>query len=459
MKQSVQVLLRCGLFISLIWSSIFAQTAIQDTTVLTIDHAQEIALQKNPQLQSAQKDVEKAHSQVLQARGNLMPSLNAYTNYNHNFELPVISVELPNLLDPTAPPVRRNLVMGSKENITAGVQAQIPLFLGLRINSGYHIAKEGETIASNQYTITKQQILLQVRQAFYNALFTQELISVAEEALRNAQQNLDQVQKRKDVGTASGFDLLRAKVQVANTRPQVIAAQHRFDQALTGLRTAIGLNKDMPITVTGKLNYEESSLADSSLKSLQAYAFKHRLELKDVHKQRQIQQKNLTIARAKYLPTLSASANLQHQMQQNNLDVTRKDFVRSISGGLTLSIPLFAGGSNYAGVQQARVNLRQVDDTEQQVKNMIAAQVESAYYSLIDAKQKIESQSQTIDQAEESVRLAELMYREGTTTQLDVLNAQLALQQARSNYSQYLLQYNVAQDQLHKAINDFGFQN
>jgi len=420
--------------------------------VLSLERAQEIALQKNPQLQSAQKDVKKARARVVQTRGNLMPSLNAYAQYNHNFELPVISIDIPGV-------GKQEIPMGTKENITAGVQAQMPLFMGFSIHSGYQIAKEGETISHNQLTITKQQIVLQVRQAYYNALFTKELIAVAQEALDNAQQNLNQVQKQKDVGSASGFDLLRAKVQVANTRPQVIAAQHRFDQTLTGLRTAIGLNKEMPMTVTGQLEYTTSSLADSSLKALQDYAYQHRLELKNVRQQRDIQEKNLTIARAKFMPTLSASANLQHQMQQENLDMSRKDFVRSISGGLSLSIPLFSGGSHYAGVQQAQVDLRQVDDTEQQVKNMVAAEVESAYYSLIDAKEKIESQSQTIDQAEESVRLAELMYREGTTTQLDVLNAQLALQQARSNYSQYLLQYNVAQDQLHKAINQFGFGN
>jgi len=444
--------LQFGILLSLIGTVSFAQTTVQDTMVLSLERAQEIALQKNPQLQSAQKDVKKARARVVQTRGNLMPSLNAYAQYNHNFELPVISIDIPGV-------GKQEIPMGTKENITAGVQAQMPLFMGFSIHSGYQIAKEGETISHNQLTITKQQIVLQVRQAYYNALFTKELIAVAQEALDNAQQNLNQVQKQKDVGSASGFDLLRAKVQVANTRPQVIAAQHRFDQTLTGLRTAIGLNKEMPMTVTGQLEYTTSSLADSSLKALQDYAYQHRLELKNVRQQRDIQEKNLTIARAKFMPTLSASANLQHQMQQENLDMSRKDFVRSISGGLSLSIPLFSGGSHYAGVQQAQVDLRQVDDTEQQVKNMVAAEVESAYYSLIDAKEKIESQSQTIDQAEESVRLAELMYREGTTTQLDVLNAQLALQQARSNYSQYLLQYNVAQDQLHKAINQFGFGN
>jgi len=176
-----------------------------------------------------------------------------------------------------------------------------------------------------------------------------------------------------------------------------------------------------------------------------------------MHLQRQIQTMGVHTAIASYLPKVSLSSNLQYQVQQDNLDLTRKDFIRSISAGVTLSVPLFTGGTNYGQVQQAKIELRKLDDQQQQLENRIAAEVESAYYSLLDAKEKIDSQNQTIQQAHESL-LAELNYREGTATQLDILNAQLALQQAQTNYSQYLLQYNVAGDQLKKAINQLTFE-
>ena len=438
----------------LLFPLVLAASPQGDTLTITLESAQQVALRENPQLQSAEKDIQKSESQITQARGNLLPTISAFTNYNHSFELPVITIEFPDPL--TGQTQKTELAMGTKENITSGLRLQQPLFMGGTIFSGYQIAQHGNTLSRNQAQITKQQILLQVRQAYYNALFTRDLIEVAQEALRAVQRNLDQVQKQNDVGTASGFDLLRAQVQVANTKPQLIAAQHRHQQALTGLRTAIGLTKDVPIRIDGALQHNPISQEEQSLESLQALALQQRLEMQNLRLQRQIQKENLDIARAKYMPTLAMSASLQHQMQEDEFDLNRQNFVRSISGGLTLSIPLFAGGTNYGGVQQAKVELRKVNDTEAQVRNMIAAEVESAYYSLVDAKEKLESQNKTIQQAEESLRLAELMYREGTTTQLDVINAQLALQQARSNYSQYLLQYNIAGDQLQKAINEFA---
>ncbi|MBD3273977.1 MAG: hypothetical protein GF372_01630 [Candidatus Marinimicrobia bacterium] len=422
----------------------YGQTA-QQTVVLTLDRAQKLALEQNPQIQSAEKDLRKAETQRAQARGRMLPSLNAFANYQHNFELPIFTIEFGGQT--------QNFRAGSPENVTSGFQLQQPLFLGGALWAGYGISSAATEVSANQAMLQKQNVVLQVRQAFYNTLFTRQLITVATEALENAQRNLDMVQKQADVGVASGFDLLRAKVAVANTRPQVIAAQHQHDQALTGLRTAIGLNSDTPIQVEGQLTYQATAWADTSVQRLQEIAFDRRLEVQNLEYQRSIQQRNLTIARANILPSVTASSQLQYQLQSEELVFGGDENFRSISGGLTLSIPLFSGGSNWAGIQEAKVALRQVDDTERQIQHGIAAEVESSYYALIQAQEQYTSQQQTVQQAQESLRLAELRYREGSSTQLDVLNAQLALQQAQTNESQYLLQYNAARDQLLKAMN------
>ncbi len=426
--------------------TLYSQTTARDTLVMTFRQSQEIALEKNPQLLSAEKDVEKAGARVMQSFGNLLPDVSAYTNYNHNFELPIFTIEFGGQ--------KQTFRAGRFENITSGFQIQQLLYTGGAIWSGFNVARRSRDLAENQEEITRQQVLLQVRQAFYNALYTKQLIAVAREAVNNVQRNLEQVQKQHDAGTASGFDLLRAKVNVANTRPQLIAAQHQHEQALTRLRTAIGLEKSIPITVRGSLDYTPSRYENISLSELQQTALQRRPEMQNVHLQRRIQSANVRAAMSNYLPTLNFTSNLQYQAQQDNLQLNKDDFIRSISAGVNLSIPLFTGGTNYGQIQQAKIDLRKIDDQEQQAENQIAAEVESAYYSLLDAREKIESQSQTIQQAQESLRLAELNYREGTATQLDILNAQLALQQAQTNYSQYLLQYNVASDQLKKAVNE-----
>ncbi len=79
--------------------------------------------------------------------------------------------------------------------------------------------------------------------------------------------------------------------------------------------------------------------------------------------------------------------------------------------------------------------------------------METAYLALVQAEEQLSSQQETVGQARKSLQLAEIRFQEGTATQLDVLNAQLAMQQAQTNESQYLLQYNIARDQLLSAMN------
>jgi outer membrane protein TolC len=169
--------------------------------------------------------------------------------------------------------------------------------------------------------------------------------------------------------------------------------------------------------------------------------------------QHQIRQQNLSIARGNLLPKVSASSSWQYQMQNKDIVFDRDKYYRSIAGGINVSVPLFTGWQNRSKVEQAQVALNQISDTERQIRHQIAAEVESAYYALIQAEEQLISQQETVGQARKALQLAEIRFKEGTSTQLDVLNAQLALQQAQTNESQYLLQYNIARDQLLRAMN------
>jgi len=416
-----------------------------DPLVLSFNRAQELALKENPQIRAAEKSVTQAESQVTGARGRFMPDVSAFGNYTHNFELPVFTIDFGGR--------QQTLRAGTEENISTGLRLEQPIYMGGAIRSGYQIAEFNTEISSNQALLQQQAVLIQVRQSFYRVLYTEQLIEVAQDALRNAERNLEIVRRQSELGTASGFDVLRAEVQVANTRPQLIAANHQHEQALTSLRTAIGLDPTQPINVEGELKQQESKWTDSSIQSLQKQAFENRYELRNMKMQQRIQQQNLSIAKANLLPKVSASSSWQYQMQDKDVAFDRDKYYRSIAGGINVSMPLFTGWQNRTKVEQAQVALNQVTDTERQVRHQIAAEVESAYYALVQAEEQLLSQHETVGQARKALQLAELRFKEGTSTQLDVLNAQLALQQAQTNESQYLLQYNIARDQLLRAMN------
>jgi len=416
-----------------------------DSLTLDLGQAQNLALDQNPQIQAAKKSVSRAESQVTEARGQFLPNVSAFGNYTHNFELPIFTIDFMGQ--------QQTLRAGTKENITTGIQVEQPIYMGGAIRSGIRIADKNTILTSNQLQMYQQSVLLQVRQSYYRVLYGQQLITVAEEAIQNAERNLEVLRKQSELGTASGFDVLRAEVRLANLKPQLIAAQHQYEQAITALRTAIGLEPGQPIVVTGALVQEKTVWADSSLQSLQEKAYDKRLELANIQIRENIQRQHLSLARSNLLPKVSATTTWQYQLQSEELLFNREEYYRSIAGGINVSVPIFSGWKNRSKIEQARIALRQVSDQERQLRQQIAAEVETAYLALVQAEEQLASQQETVGQARKSLELAEVRFREGTATQLDVLNAQLAVQQAQTNESQYLLQYNIARDQLLSAMN------
>ncbi len=430
--------------ITLPQSTIISQTHTESIR-MDLLKAQQLALSHNPLIQATEKSLSQAESQILTARGRLLPNVSGFGSYTHNFELPVFTIDFQGQ--------QQTLRAGTEENISTGIRLEQPIFMGGSIRSGVAIARAQSEMTLNQVGLQRQEILLAVRQAFYRTLYTQQLIQVAKESIRNAERNLEIVRRQSELGTASGFDVLRAEVQLANVHPQRIAAEHQHEQAMTALRTAIGLDPDRSIEIKGNLSRKYTELTDKGIKSLQKSAYANSLELQNIEMQRRIQRQNLAIARAHLLPKVSANALWQYQLQNENLVFEQEQFYRSIAGTVNLSVPIFTGWQNRSRIEQAQTGLKRISDLEQNMKHEIAAEVESAYHALVQAEEQLASQQETVGQARKSLQLAEIRFKEGTSTQLDVLNAQLALQQAQSNESQYLLQYNIAQDRLLKAMN------
>ena len=135
----------------------------------------------------------------------------------------------------------------------------------------------------------------------------------------------------------------------------------------------------------------------------------------------------------------------------NDYKFSQNDFNKGFTSALSLQIPLFHGFRSSAQYQKARLDYRKMLDTEKQVLDGIAAETEVSYNKFQEAKQKYFSAKQTVDLAQEALRLANLMYDEGVNTQLDVLNSQLALTRAKLNYVNSLYEYQTARYQLRKV--------
>ena len=174
----------------------------------------------------------------------------------------------------------------------------------------------------------------------------------------------------------------------------------------------------------------------------------------DLDEQKRIMQKQVTLARSALMPSIMFGTNYQYQGQRDDFSFTQDDFFNSFNSSLSFSLPLFTGFKTTGKIQQAKAGVRESGYKIEALYNAVQLEVETAYLAITEKEQAVATQDKIIDQAEEALRLARLRYAEGVSTQLDVMNSEGALNQARMNYQQSLFDYNVAIAQLKKALNE-----
>ncbi len=434
----------------------------QEKMTLTLEKSVELALRKNPEIRMAEKELSKAKAGIWEAWSNILPKLDGSINFQHAWSIQEQTI--PNFLKPMLAPLSPyipgledmpdyvRMSFGLENTLRYGATLTQPLFLGGAGVSGIQIANAARAAAEKNLMEKKQQLIFNTTNAFYGCLLTKELVSVQEEALAQAEANFENVKKKYESGAASGFDKMRAEVEVANLRPSVIAARNNYRSALTMLKTILGLDRNTNIDVQGEFKFAEDELINMPLEDLQKLAMEKRPLYLAIQDQKRIMSKSVAIARSNFLPKVFFQTDYSFMDMRNDYKFRHKDASKGFTSAISLQIPLFHGFQSAAKYQKARLDYHIMLDTEKQASDGIAAEVEVAYNKLKEAREKYQSAVKTVDLAKEALRLANMMYQEGINTQLDVLNSQLALTQAKMNYVNSLYEYQIARYQLRKVI-------
>ncbi len=414
----------------------------QERITLTLDECIRLALRQNPFYLAEKAKEEEAGYRVKEAVSSFFPSLNAQGT--DVLDKKVFTLEFPSLI-PGEPPQR--IKIDFTRNYQLSLALSVPLFTGGRLISGFKQANLN--LAATQETIrqSRQETVFNVKKAFYGYLLAREFVAVSEEAVTLADKHFKKVKNLYDVGMASKFDLLRSEVQVANLKPQSIRAKNGLSIAELGLKTLLGLDLNQPVEIKGALSYQEfEAMLDADV----AQALASRPELIQLKYQKQMAAEMLKMARAAYVPTLAVGGAFNYWADAFNFRKNNWESFYSIS--LVLSIPIFNGFSNSAKVGETKAIMKQLDYSQKGLMEMVKFEVQLAILNLQQAKESLLSQEKNVEQAQEAVRIAELNYAEGLATNLDVSSVQVALTQAKTNYSQALYDYATALAQLEKAI-------
>ena len=434
--------------------NIFAQTTNTDlpewmTRPLTLVDALNVALSQNAAILEAKNDLQASYGLVVQTRAVALPQLTATGQYKKTQDTDIETIPFGGFQQ-------------SDQNWNAGFQIVQTIYNGGRLIAAVKAARLDKEQALAQYQTAVQDTLLSVRTAYYDVLLAEEQISVHEASVKLLQNEVDDQEHRFKAGTVPRFNVLRADVSLANEKPLLIQARNNYRIAKNTLSNLLGYN--LPRNVQEDVPMNLSDVLDSlpyhvDLPSAIAQALQNRTELVALHKAQQLQKLNIVNARAGYKPQLQVFAGYSWFNQQYALaPATPPLALNNDYGGYNLGAQvnwdIFDGMLTYGKVQQAKADYDKSKNTVADEARQIELQVRTAYSDFVEANEVLDSQKTVTAEAEEALREARARFDAGTGTQLDVLDAETSLTQARDTNAQALHDYDTARAKLERAIGE-----
>jgi outer membrane protein TolC len=410
------------------------------TQPLSLMSALNIALQQNPTILKAQNDLEASHGVVVQTRAVALPQVQATGQYKDTD---------PNAVEGIGP------FSVPHENWNAGVQIVQSIYQGGKLMAAVRAAKVTKQQALAQYQATLADTLLAVRLAYYDILLAAEQITVNEASVNLLQKELDDQQRRYDAGTVPHFNVLRARVSVANARPPLIQAQNNYRIAKNNLANLLGYNLPREIWDNIPLNLIDTLDATPyqiNLPDALQQALAKRPELVALRKTEELQKLNITDASSGYKPNLQVFAGYNWFNAQFTPPVTLNHDINGWNAGARVSWDIFDGMLTHGKVVQAKALYAKSKTSVDEEARNIELEVRTTYSDFLEAQEVLESQKTVQAEAEEALREANARADAGTGTQLDVLDAENSLTQARSTQVQALHDYDAARARFERAI-------
>ena len=300
------------------WGAALGQEA--SIRILILQESIDIALVDNLSVKAAEEKVKTAEQKVKEARSAMMPSISGSGSYTYFGKLPTIEfdLELPgNLAEVMGGGGPTEIEMGYEDTYRAGLSIQQPIFTWGKIYNNYKQAKLSLGASRQELESVKQQVTLDVTTSFYGVLLTEKLVRVAEMAVDQVQAHVKIAQSLVDVGMATNFDLLRAKVQSANTRSQLIRAKNGLKLFKDSFKNTIGMNLDVQINVQDELVYQPLEL---ELDRLIDSAMANRPEIKQIQFQEQVGEKFVSLAKAGNKPSLALIGDYSWESYADGLE-------------------------------------------------------------------------------------------------------------------------------------------
>ena len=487
-KLAVTAVIAIGMIFSQVcafaqYKDILDQAEASETpVVITLEQALEIALSENVSVKVADLEIQRTEYAKKGSYASLFPQIDASGAYQRTIKKQVMymdfdmssmlggatggsteipegteipdGVEIPETdasgSESSSSDSSGGIEMGRWNTWSAGVTASMPL-VNMQLWKSLKISGMDVELAVEKARSSRLDMVTQVKNAYFATLLAKEAFEVYKQVYENAVQNLEETEKKYKAQKVSDMELLRAKTTVANAVPNVYNAEGSVILALWQLKAVLGVDLDMNIDVAGKLeDWSQHMFYD--IHQHDSISLDRNTTMKQLAIQAEMLAETIKLQKYANIPSLAVAFSFTYNAMTNDFNFKEYRWTPYSYVGLSLNIPIFAGGKRYHQIRQAKNQYEQVQlqtvNTERQLKIAIRQSLNTmetnmkSYYAAKDA----------VASAQKGYDIVEKSYQVGRSTLIEVNDAQLALTQAQLATSQAVYNFLTAKAQLEQTL-------
>lgn len=326
------------------------------------------------------------------------------------------------------------------------ITASLPLFTGGELQGQIGQAKANYRSMLSAEEQAYNEMKETATTGYFNMLNATNMKALRQESVDRLQAHLDNVIAQYNVGIVARADVLRSEVELANAQQNYITASNEYDVAEATLNNIIGTPLGTTLLLKDRLQYEPY---ENDMAYCLAYSEQHRPELKQAEYAIDSAEAALVVARSGHMPKVYANAS--NNWGGNGSDWPGDDD-ENWSVGVTASMNVFDSGVTWSKIHAAQENLAKAKESQRQIKDNVELEVRTDYLSMREAEKRITTAQVAVASAEEDYHIAVVRYQAGVGTNIDVMDAQEALTQAKTNYYQALYNYNTSKAALNTSM-------
>lgn len=409
--------------------------------MLTLDQALSIALEENPTVRIADQTIEVKKYAKRGTYAALWPEISASATYQRYVKKQMFHFQ------------GNTIEVGTTNNASGGIQAAMPL-VNFQLWKSLKLSAMDVELAVEQARSSRIDMVEQVSKTFYQVLMAKDAYNVYKRVYDNAVENHKIVEKKYNVGAVSEYDFIRSQVTVSNAEPNVLNAENSIVLALWQLKALLGMDLSLDIDCAGSLADYESVMTEiyKANKDLTNNSTLRQLDI-----QERMLNQTLKVQRAANMPSLALTANYTYTALDETLKIQHYRWNPYSVVGLSLNVPIFAGGKRRADINQAKLNLNNLELQRENVERQLMTALMQYESNMQTNLKEYYASSQNISQAKRGYDIAVKRYEIGGGTLVDVDNSQLAYTQAELSRSTAIFNYLVNRVSIDKILGDNAF--